>query len=332
MTKAKQADQYFHMATIAGGDLHKIDKVNNIIRGAKIAQLGAVGDDRPWHADEATLSTVAELGNQPAKGLKARFSHPEPGQSGMGRFVGRWRNFEVNDGAVYADLHLSQAAFNSPGLGDIGNYLFTLAADAPEAFGVSLHARVDQDATFEADGALRFSGLKAADFVDDPALTSGGLFEYQHQSIEAGAETFDNGGHEMAKEIDDVVDVVETPEPVEAVFDLAQAGQEAKPFIDAFGAEGAQAFLSGQTLLECYQAHVAVLADQVKARDESLAALSKELADLKAFAANDGEDEPLSSAPAVETSKASQFANEQMAKGVAPLTAKLMGGMYGEKE
>jgi len=322
-------DEYFQLRKSSGGPSHKIDRVNNIIAGAKIVQLGEVSDDRPWSADNVTLSQTIDIGNSFNKGLKARFSHPTAENPGLGRFLGRWKNFRQNGDAVYADLHLSDAAFDAPGLGDVGSYLMAMATDDPESFGVSLHALINHDETFEADGALRFSNIKAADLVDEPALTRGGLFNKadasnkQERAVDMTAEKTPEVTPEVTPEA--------SPKVEPAVFDLEQASENAKPFIEAFGDAGALAFLEGKSLLDCFKEDRTRQAEALKASQDRLAEVSKELADLKAFAEDAGEPEPVSSDPVPEVSQAQKFSAEAQAKGVAPSTAKIMGGLYSEK-
>lgn len=171
------------------GQAEYIGVRGNQILGAVVMQAGALNDDRPWHIDTETLRQVAEFGNRRKAGLKARFTHPNVSDDGMGKYLGRWENFRVDEDGqrVRADLTVSPRADESP-VGEIGSYVLGLAEDEPDMFGVSIVADI-ADEMHEADEdselfnketnttAFRISDLYAADVVDEPAATRGGLFD-----------------------------------------------------------------------------------------------------------------------------------------------------------
>ena len=175
----------------------RVDRVNNIIFGASIIQAGELndGDARPWSVDSKTLSQVLALAHASRGGVKARFTHPNMSNDGMGSYLGKWQNFEIDaDGTtIRADLHIADAAFTSP-QGDLGNYVMDMAEQDPEAFGVSIATRLDtadlsawetsldgmsKEERKAARWPMRFSALKAGDIVDTPAATRGGLFSLE---------------------------------------------------------------------------------------------------------------------------------------------------------
>ncbi|MCZ6655566.1 MAG: hypothetical protein O7D91_21365 [Planctomycetota bacterium] len=161
-------------------DLLDVDREKNIIRGAAILQLGDVNDDRPWFADDQTLQQVVDAGNAAKNGLKARFTHPNMSGDGLGKFLGRWKNFRRDGEFVRADAHISDRSFKTPH-GDLGTYVLDMADDEPEAFGVSVSPRWDHkamEAEQDKNGRqpLRLEKLIAADVVDEPAGTRGGFF------------------------------------------------------------------------------------------------------------------------------------------------------------
>jgi hypothetical protein len=166
----------------------KVDRKANIIFGANLMQVGDLngGDARNWTVDAATLQQAHEIMGRGNNGTKARFTHPNMSADGMGSYLGRWKNQRVDGGTLRADLHIADAAFRSP-QGDLGTYVMDLAESDPEAFGVSLATRLDegnlQEFSGSADGKdgkkwpMRFSDVRAADIVDEPAATRGGLFD-----------------------------------------------------------------------------------------------------------------------------------------------------------
>lgn len=158
-----------------------VDRQHSRILGAKVIQLGEINDSRQFTVDETTLDQVVEIASQPNKGLKARFNHPNASGDSLGTYVGRWTNFRRVEDAVLADLQIAEAAASSP-RGDLRAYILDLAEEDPEAFGVSLATRLhreqmERERSEAGIEPLRFRQLRAADVVDDPAATRGGLFD-----------------------------------------------------------------------------------------------------------------------------------------------------------
>lgn len=164
----------------------KVDRKENIIYGAALMQIGDLneGDNRNWTVDSKTLDQAQKFMSSRA-GAKARFTHPNMSNDGMGSYLGRWRNVRVDGDTLRGDLHLSSVAFSSP-QGDLGNYVMDLAEDDPESFGVSLAGKLDMEDLRAWDDSskkdrpekwpIRFSAVRAADVVDEPAATKTGLF------------------------------------------------------------------------------------------------------------------------------------------------------------
>lgn len=173
-----------------------VDRTDNVIRGAAINQQGRLselsGDDRRWANDEVTHQQIIAFGNRPNRGVKARFAHPSMSDDGLGKFLGRWRNFRQDGDVVRADLHISDTAFDTP-TGDLGAYVLDLAEEDPEAFGVSIAPRLDRESmeeTRDEDGfeSVRIHKLFAVDVVDEPAGTAGGFFSLEHHDPAALAQ------------------------------------------------------------------------------------------------------------------------------------------------
>lgn len=177
MIKTLPKQDAFRTAPTFG--VERVDRTRNVIFGASIIQSGDLNDDRPWEVDTEALEQVVQLGNRPNKGTKARVTHPNMSNDGFGTHLGRWKNFRLDGDTVRADLHIADAAFDTP-KGDLASYVLDLAEEDPEAFGVSIATRLDEGAMdeLEEDGRtkLRVSSLRAADIVDEPAATRGGLF------------------------------------------------------------------------------------------------------------------------------------------------------------
>lgn len=197
---------YFRTSKTYGDDRYwqGPDRNKNVIYGAKLIEEGPLNDSdfRPWTVDETTLGQVVAMGSRRNKGLKARFAHPTMSDDGLGTFVGHWRNLRIvgDEGSrfVIGDLHLADSAFQTP-RGNLGEYLLNMAEDDPEAFGVSLATVLAEEMYADAHSdegelvlaPLRFKDVRAADFVDEPAATRGGLFDINWTDVRDLAPFFD---------------------------------------------------------------------------------------------------------------------------------------------
>lgn len=290
-----------------------VDKVDKVIRGCKVIQLGELNDDRPFFADRQTLDNVLELMSQPKKGLKARFTHSAAlGGDGLNTHLGRWVNPRIDGDSVRADLKLAEAAEITP-VGNLAEFLMTLADEDPESFGVSVAGILDS-AMFDENNeihAIRFERMWSADVVGDPAATRGGLFSNANLEVNPMAENLETPVEELAQ-----VDAVEvTEEKIETIEEaLAEIvtvdslRDDAKPFVEAFGNQGAAWFLEGKDLLECYKQSNAelseVLLEMQKQLDELVEALS-------VSEESNGEAEPLSVAAEVPVESADALAKRE---------------------
>jgi len=354
--------EMFRTATTFAGELSKVDKERGIIYGAKIISLGRVNDSRPWHVDEQTLLDVERMINGPNKGLKARWTHPNMCDDGLGKYLGRWQNARISGDSVIADLHLAKSAFDSP-VGDLGSYVLQLAAEDAESFGVSVASMLaDEMDDIPDDGEtmpLRFAGLHAADLVDSPAATRGGLFSSidddlpnmatwllkNHFSDASPADVFHRFvsflsrfyERDVMDEIRDdlqIVNDVETPANEQptvdqadgenvAVFSLETLRDDAKPFVEAFGDVGARWFIEGRDLLECFREKNDELGRHCKDLENQIAELQ---AQIVATDLSSGEPEPLSTDERgdIDPAQAAKFArvDELKSKGVDPRVAK----------
>lgn len=176
------------LSVLRGVSEPRVDRERGIIFGAAIIQKGNLNDSREAYVDGVTLEQTVSLMRRPGKGVKALESHANMSDDGFGKYLGRWHNARLSDGgdAVLADLHLSQLA--RKGEDSRGQYVLDMADQEPDTFGVSLAPIWDSAAMNElepVDGRrpLRFSSLRSADIVGDPAATRGGLFGDAQLSI-----------------------------------------------------------------------------------------------------------------------------------------------------
>ena len=341
-----------------------VNREEHIVFGARLIQLGDLneGDVREQYVDDETLSQALGFASGPSKGLKARFTHPNMSSDGLGRYLGRWKDARIEGDSLVADLHIAPVAFASPD-GNLGDWVEDMAENDPDVFGVSIApSSLDYEAMSEErreDGKepIRLNGLRAADVVDDPAATRGGLFStdsavaipaqvtYLLNSHFAETDPVEvarravgllgkhYGRNLMAELLDNQTDSVDlsTEGDEELVLevsdsiDLSTVQEAAKPFVEAFGSDGAQAFLEGKTLLECYveqASQLAGLLGELETENEDLRSR------LEAAVLASGEPEELSGSiePQAEISEARKKLlarrEEMEAKGADPVVAK----------
>ena len=168
-------------ALAMSGEEVRVDRKARTIYGVSLMQIGPLNDDRPWEVDLKTLEQALALmlANGP-QGTKGRYTHPNMSTDGLGSFLGRWVNPRIDNDRLRADLVLSERAFSGP-RGDIGTYLLDMAESDADMLGVSLATRMNRKAMKSDSNAkgiepIRLSAIRAADVVDEPAATRGGLF------------------------------------------------------------------------------------------------------------------------------------------------------------
>lgn len=168
-----------------------VDREAGIIRGASAMQaVEALGHG--CVIDATTLAQVIALGNAAEGGVKVRYTHPGICGDGLGSYLGRMRDFRMKGDKVVGDIHLSRSAAASPE-GNLRDYVLTLAAEDPGAFGMSVVVEGPR-VWVAADGAeyaadqgkptsivaalptLRVTALCAVDVVDEPAANRDGMF------------------------------------------------------------------------------------------------------------------------------------------------------------
>lgn len=168
----------------------RVDREQHVIFGVSAMQaVEALG--HRLMVDAKSLEQFVALGNAAAHGLKSRFTHPGLSADGLGKHLGRVRNFRVEGDKAVGDLYLSETAAKSPH-GDLRAYVESLAEEDPEAFGLSVVVdgygawqlsdgteANDDEKPATAIGkypALRVTAAYAVDAVDEPAANRDGLF------------------------------------------------------------------------------------------------------------------------------------------------------------
>jgi len=187
--------QRFRTLPIRG--VEQIDRDARVLRGVSCAQaVEALGHNT--QLDETTIEQIVEHGNSARRGIKSRFTHPGLSSDGLGKYLGRLRNFRVDGDKAKADLHLSKTAAKAPG-GNLAEYVMDLAEQEPDMFGMSVVIDTERVWTLE-DGSevgmidgdgnrrkrpdnattrypvARIKDFVACDVVDEPAANRDGMF------------------------------------------------------------------------------------------------------------------------------------------------------------
>lgn len=157
------------------GGMGYVNRQLHVVHDVSVIQEGpALG--HKLFIDRGTLEDVFRLGNlSPERGVKCRFTHPGLSSDGLGRFLGRIRNFRLGNGRVIADLHLSNVAAKSP-YGDLRDYIESLAEADPFSLGMSIVYRPAESHDEAGRSYARLLELLAVDVVDEPAANRDGLF------------------------------------------------------------------------------------------------------------------------------------------------------------
>lgn len=189
----------FRSLPLRAASVVSVDRDQHIIYGVSAAQaVEALGHDMVL--DGKTIGQLVEHGNAARNGVKSRFTHPGLSSTGLGKYLGRMRNFRQEGDKAIADLHLADSAFKTPD-GDLGTYVMDMAENDPDMFGMSVviqgrrvwtladgtemdvedfkEGRRPENATTEKP-VVRIKQLHAVDAVDEPAANRDGLFAARH--------------------------------------------------------------------------------------------------------------------------------------------------------
>lgn len=170
-----------------------VDRENRVIYGVSCAQaVEAIGHG--MLLDSKSIAQLVAQGNASKGGIKSRFTHPGLSSDGLGKYLGRLKDFRQENDKAIADLHFSPLASKAPD-GDLAGYVMELAETEPEAFGMSVVIDTERvwplvdgtertwagerekpkDALTDKPVA-RVTQFVACDAVDEPAANRDGLF------------------------------------------------------------------------------------------------------------------------------------------------------------
>ncbi len=193
--------------------------VAGMIRGYVVAKLGPFKSRGRGEFNEKSLETIVELGNQPNKGLKSRFTHPTESNDGLGNHLGRAERYRLDedDGvpAVRADLTFAKASGKSPN-GNLSGYIMDLAEEDPGALSSSLVGHFDRKYRLTEDGERETDAsgeplppiwiptdLRASDIVDTGDAVDGllSLDVDEHSFAGKGAAIADKLFRDQSREV-----------------------------------------------------------------------------------------------------------------------------------
>lgn len=149
----------------------KVDREKGIIHGVILAEEGPFKDLR-GEFDRKAIRAATKLANERNGGLKSRLAHPSLSSDGIGKFLGRTHDHRTDtvlreagkdaDGkplmkemlVTRGDLHLDKTALEEPigGGKPLGVYVMDLAESDPDALGLSLVLKVDQEYRLDKQG------------------------------------------------------------------------------------------------------------------------------------------------------------------------------------
>jgi hypothetical protein len=181
-----------------------VDRKKELLLGYVVAQEGPFKSYGRGEFDVPALRELVKLGNDSRGGLKSRFTHPDLSGDGLGKHLGRAKDFTLSSAtdrkgrkvsAVRADLHFDASAHDTPS-GDLSGYVMTLAENDPDALSSSIVVVADEEYRLKKDGTpevdedgellpplWRPKELHASDIVDTGDAVDGLLSVPQWQDL-----------------------------------------------------------------------------------------------------------------------------------------------------
>jgi len=194
---------------LQAGNVQGEGRESRMIPGVAVITKGEALGHGVW-IDEVFLESAVAAGNA-SRGIKCRFTHPGLCADGLGKYMGRFRNFTRDGNRVRADLHFSDTTRKAPEFDqDPAEYIADLAEKDPEAFGTSIvfwPDRGEEDRFIaeheDEDGAFvspdpentknlihaRLAKLDGCDIVDDPAANPDGFFSRGEETAVLAEQT-----------------------------------------------------------------------------------------------------------------------------------------------
>ncbi|MHC0442315.1 hypothetical protein [Flavobacterium sp. 3-210] len=157
-----------------------VDRENNVLKNICIANFGKNKNDS--YFNEKFINDLVEKGNGQTQGVKSRFGHPSMCATSLGTYVGRYKNFNIQNGNCFADLYLDPITKKTQVEGkgiSMYDYIMDMSENNPDMFGNSIVVSCfweDEEITNEKGDketveSLILQEFVSSDLVDDPAAT-----------------------------------------------------------------------------------------------------------------------------------------------------------------
>jgi hypothetical protein len=153
-----------------------VDRENDVLKNVSIANFGKNKNDS--YFDEKFIISLVEKGNAQTQGVKSRFGHPSMCATSLGTYIGRYKNFNIQNGNCFADLHLDPITKKTQVEGKgimMYDYIMDMSESNPDMFGNSIHIthiRNEKPTLVEGFEVLELNDITSSDLVDDPAATN----------------------------------------------------------------------------------------------------------------------------------------------------------------
>jgi hypothetical protein len=156
-----------------------VDRENGILKNVCVANFG--DNKNESYFDEQFISDLVEKGNAQTQGVKSRFGHPNMCATSLGTYIGRKKNFSIQNGNCFADLYLDPITKKTQVEGKgilMYDYIMDMAETNPDMFGNSIVINCTfEQKSIKEDGkdinkvVPTLESFVASDLVDDPAAT-----------------------------------------------------------------------------------------------------------------------------------------------------------------
>jgi len=196
------APQYFRVASVFSDESIGVDRESRVIRGYVVAEEGPTKTPGRAEFDQQSLEMLMQLGNESESGVKSHFQHANASDDGLGKFVGRAKNFRLDQRngrmLLRADMHIDKTAMDTPPGGGkpYGEYLMDLAESDAGAMQTSIVIPSGEKLERDPDGngnsrppLIRPSKFIGTDFVQEGDAVHGDLFSVE--SLDAFMEGSD---------------------------------------------------------------------------------------------------------------------------------------------
>lgn len=167
--------KFYSLANFNTSSSINVDRENGILKKVEMAKYGK--NKNGSFFDETFLQSLVNDGNNSKNGIKCRFGHPNMCGTSLGTYVGRYKNFTLENQKVYADLLLDDISKKTDVEGKgikMFDYIMDMAENNPDMFGNSIHVYPysieERKIEDKYEDCLRGT-LHASDLVDDPAAT-----------------------------------------------------------------------------------------------------------------------------------------------------------------